>query len=105
MVAFFGSSASPDEPEELWIQNAEQPAQRVSKFNKSWRQLALAQPQWFRYKSFDGLVIEGELIKPPGYVAGTRAPLIVLVHGGPTGAWQDSIESWGQLLAIKTLIT
>jgi dipeptidyl aminopeptidase/acylaminoacyl peptidase len=26
-------------------------------------------------------------------------PLITLVHGGPTGAWQDSIEVWGQLLA------
>ena len=23
----------------------------------------------------------------------------MLVHGGPTGAWQDSIETWGQLLA------
>jgi dipeptidyl aminopeptidase/acylaminoacyl peptidase len=25
----------------------------------------------------------------------------LLIHGGPTGAWQDSIESWGQLLAAR----
>jgi len=94
MLALVGSSAA--EPDELWLQGAGKPAERISEFNKSWRQLTLAQPQWFRYKSFDGLEIEGALIKPPGYVAGTRVPLIVLVHGGPTGAWQDSIESWGQ---------
>ena len=26
-------------------------------------------------------------------------PLIALIHGGPTGAWESSIEAWGQLLA------
>ena len=98
-LAFVGASAA--EPEELWIQDAGKPAQRISEFNKSWRQLTLAQPEWFRYKSFDGLEIEGALIKPPGYVSGTPAPLVVLIHGGPTGAWQDSIESWGQLLAAR----
>jgi dipeptidyl aminopeptidase/acylaminoacyl peptidase len=99
MLAFVGGSAA--EPEELWLKDGEKPAQRISEFNKSWRQLALAQPEWFRYKSFDGLEIEGGLIKPPGYVAGTRVPMVVLVHGGPTSAWQDSIESWGQLLAAR----
>ena len=98
-LAFVGSSAA--EPEEIWLQDGEKPAQRVSEFNKSWRQLSLAQPEWFRYQSFDGLEIEGALIKPKGFIAGTPVPLIVLVHGGPTGAWQDSIESWGQLLAAR----
>src|SRR5947207_8581220 len=56
ILAFVGGSAA--EPEELWLQDGEKPAQRVSEFNKSWRQLALAQPEWFRYKSFDGLEIE-----------------------------------------------
>jgi dipeptidyl aminopeptidase/acylaminoacyl peptidase len=28
-------------------------------------------------------------------------PLIVLVHGGPTGRWSDSFEAWGQLLVAR----
>ena len=41
------------------------------------------------------------MIKPKGFISGTPMPLIVLVHGGPTGAWSDSIESWGQLLTQR----
>jgi len=96
-LAFVGNSGM--EAEELWLQEKGKPALRVSEFNKSWRQLSLAQPEPVHFKSFDGLEIEGALLKPRGYSAGTPAPLIVLVHGGPTGAWQDSIETWGQLLA------
>lgn len=99
LVAFAGNSAA--EPDELWLWDADKSAQRVSDFNKSWRQLTILPPEWIRYRSFDGLEIEGALIKPKGYVSGTRAPLIVLIHGGPTSVWQDSIESWGQLLAAR----
>jgi dipeptidyl aminopeptidase/acylaminoacyl peptidase len=28
-------------------------------------------------------------------------PMVVLVHGGPTGRWSDSFEPWGQLLAQR----
>jgi dipeptidyl aminopeptidase/acylaminoacyl peptidase len=30
------------------------------------------------------------LLKPPGFDAGKKWPLIYLVHGGPQGAWEDS---------------
>jgi len=99
MVTFVGSSAT--EPDELWLWDGAKSAQRVSDFNKSFRPLTILKPEVFRYQSFDGLEIEGALIKPPGSVAGKRVPLIVLVHGGPTSLWQDSIESWGQLLAAR----
>jgi dipeptidyl aminopeptidase/acylaminoacyl peptidase len=99
MVALVGSSAI--EPDELWLWDGAKSAQRVSDFNKSFRPLTILKPEVFRYKSFDGFEIEGALIKPPGFVAGKRVPLIVLVHGGPTSLWQDSIESWGQLLAAR----
>jgi dipeptidyl aminopeptidase/acylaminoacyl peptidase len=99
MIAFAGGSAA--EPDELWLAESDKPAQRLSDFNKNLRQLTILQPERFRYKSFDGVEIEGALIKPKGYVSGTRVPLIALIHGGPTGAWSDSIESWGQLLAAR----
>jgi len=99
MVAFVGSSAA--EPDELWLWDGMKSAQRVSDLNKSFRPLTILKLEVFRYQSFDGLEIEGALIKPAGFVAEKRVPLIVLVHGGPTSLWQDSIESWGQLLAAR----
>ena len=99
MLAFVGNSSG--EAEELWLKPDGKPAERVSELNKTWRQLPILQPEWFRYKSFDGLEIEGALIKPKDYAAGKRVPLIALIHGGPTGVWADSIESWGQLLAAR----
>ncbi|MEZ5285094.1 MAG: hypothetical protein R2712_09855 [Vicinamibacterales bacterium] len=38
-----------------------------------------------RWKSQDGAEIEGVLHKPANFEAGTRYPLLVVIHGGPTG--------------------
>jgi dipeptidyl aminopeptidase/acylaminoacyl peptidase len=48
----------------------------------------LANIDWrvYRWSSYDGLEIEGLLALPRGDVNGPR-PLVVLVHGGPTGSW------------------
>ena len=98
-LAFVGGAAT--EPEELWLQSGQGSAVRVSKFNESWGEFALVKPEFFRYKSFDGLEIEAALLKPANAASGVRLPMIVLVHGGPTGAWSDSIETWGQLLVAQ----
>ncbi|MDQ1707985.1 MAG: hypothetical protein QOJ88_1196 [Pyrinomonadaceae bacterium] len=86
---------------ELWLASQPGAAENVTHFNESWKQLALVKPEFLRYQSFDGLEIEGALLKPAGYVNGTKLPLIVLIHGGPTGRWADSFQSWGQLLAAR----
>jgi dipeptidyl aminopeptidase/acylaminoacyl peptidase len=62
----------------------------------SWRQLTDANPQVrgfalgdeeeISWKSTDGKTVGGILIKPVGYKAGTRYPLIVAIHGGPAAA-------------------
>lgn len=38
-----------------------------------------------QWKSQDGAAIEGVLHKPADFVAGRRYPLLVVIHGGPTG--------------------
>jgi len=30
-----------------------------------------------------------------------QVPMVVIVHGGPTGRWADSFNAWGQLLAAR----
>ena len=47
----------------------------------------VGQTDVIRWKAPDGLQIEGLLTYPVGYVRGRRAPLLVIVHGGPTGVF------------------
>jgi dipeptidyl aminopeptidase/acylaminoacyl peptidase len=47
---------------------------------------ALGSAEEIAWKSKDGRMVGGVLVKPAGYVAGTRVPLIVAIHGGPAGA-------------------
>jgi dipeptidyl aminopeptidase/acylaminoacyl peptidase len=49
--------------------------------------------------SHDGLEIEGWLTLPPGYVAGTRVPLILEIHGGPFAAYGPHFATDNQLYA------
>jgi dipeptidyl aminopeptidase/acylaminoacyl peptidase len=95
-LAFVGESAT--EAPEIYLTSSNAPAERVTHLNSSWDNVQLAKPEFFHYKSFDGLPIEGELLKPLDYDGHSRVPTVILVHGGPTGAWSDSIDSWGQLL-------
>jgi dipeptidyl aminopeptidase/acylaminoacyl peptidase/tetratricopeptide (TPR) repeat protein len=98
-LAFAGDTATM--PAEIWLTRRSTPAECVSDFNKSWKSIALVKPEFFRYKSFDGTEIEGSLLLPANYDIHSKLPLITLVHGGPTGAWSDSVQSWGQMLAAR----
>ena len=46
-----------------------------------------------RWTSRDGAQIEGVLHKPHGFRPGRRCPLIVVVHGGPTGVSRPTLFS------------
>jgi dipeptidyl aminopeptidase/acylaminoacyl peptidase len=98
-VAFVGQTATT--PQELWLWDQKSAPQQISHLNDSWKQYALGAPEFYKYRSFDGLEIEAALLKPLGSDGKSKLPLIALIHGGPTGAWQDSIETWGQLLAAR----
>ncbi|HXG65928.1 MAG TPA: S9 family peptidase [Blastocatellia bacterium] len=52
--------------------------------------LALGKTEVIRWKSNDGMEIEGLLIKPVGFEAGKRYPLLTYVHGGPSGVFMLS---------------
>jgi len=61
----------------------------------------LEAPRKIAYSSPDGLTINAYLYEPRGLKAGTKAPGILLVHGGPTGQWVDSYEPVAQFLAAR----
>ncbi|HEV2222535.1 MAG TPA: S9 family peptidase [Candidatus Acidoferrales bacterium] len=96
-IAFVGGAATA--PPEIYLTAPNGSPERVTHLNSSWDSVILSKPSFFHYRSFDGLEIEGELLKPLDYSGTGAMPLVVLVHGGPTGAWSDSVDTWGQLLA------
>jgi len=96
-IAFASQGAT--QPQEVWVWDQKSAPKQVTHLNDSWKQYALSEPEFFAYKSFDGTEIQAALLKPQGYDGKSKLPLIALIHGGPTGRWSDSIETWGQLLA------
>jgi dipeptidyl aminopeptidase/acylaminoacyl peptidase len=48
-------------------------------------QLDLGQTEDVSFTSKDGTEVHGLLTKPVGYVAGTKAPFLLRIHGGPNG--------------------
>ena len=69
---------------------------RRTDHNPQVRDLALGKSEVVRWRSKDGLEIEGILVYPVDYQPGRRYPLVAEVHGGPAGAWNESFPgSWG----------
>jgi dipeptidyl aminopeptidase/acylaminoacyl peptidase len=99
VFAFAGGTAT--QPEEIWLGDGGAQPVQVSAFNKDWDSIQLIKPEFFHYKSFDGLEIEGALLLPANYDHHSKLPLITLVHGGPTGRWSDAVQTWGQLLVAR----
>lgn len=50
----------------------------------------LGRTEVISWKAPDGMSIEGLLTYPVGYEKGRRVPLLVIVHGGPTGVFTHS---------------
>jgi dipeptidyl aminopeptidase/acylaminoacyl peptidase len=44
----------------------------------------------FSVESADKTKIQSFLVKPAGFVAGKKYPMLLLVHGGPQGAWGEA---------------
>ncbi len=78
------------EPLEAYCLRLDDPTPRqVSRVNAEFLQIPVGRTEVIRWKSVDGLEIEGLLTYPPGYVSGQRCPLLVSVHGGPANAWMQ----------------
>jgi dipeptidyl aminopeptidase/acylaminoacyl peptidase len=53
------------------------------------------------FRSKDGTEVHGLLTKPVGYVAGTKVPLLLRIHGGPNGQDQHSFQFERQFFAAN----
>ncbi len=53
------------------------------------------------FKSKDGTEVHGLLTTPPGYVSGTKIPMLLRIHGGPNGQDQHSFSFERQWFAAN----
>ena len=58
-----------------------------------------------RWKSQDGVEIEGVLHKPADFQAGRRYPLLVVIHGGPTGVSRPVPYASGSYYPIDAFLS
>jgi len=63
--------------------------------------LRLSEVESFWCRSFDGTRIQGWVVKPLGYRAGRRYPLVLMAHGGPYSAYLHTWRLDAQALAAK----
>jgi dipeptidyl aminopeptidase/acylaminoacyl peptidase len=90
------SRESSDEPPEAFVLSLSGGAPvQVTAANVDLPKLPLGETRRIRWKSEDGLEIEGLLTLPVGYEYGKRYPLMVIIHGGPMGWFNESFIGAG----------
>ena len=97
-IAFTGGTAQ--RPAEVQLERGGQ-ARTLTDLNRSLRAVkALGEVRKITVaSSHDGLAIDGWLTLPPGYVEGSRVPLILEIHGGPFASYGANFSSDDQLYA------
>jgi dipeptidyl aminopeptidase/acylaminoacyl peptidase len=89
-VAYVATSHA--RPTELFIANADGSGERqLTRFNEKLnREIAWSDAERFTYKSLGNREIEAWLMKPYGYEAGKKYPVVLYIHGGPHSAYGEN---------------
>lgn len=87
---FIAISSSMDKPAEVYRVSADDGEMaNLSKANGDLKLLKAAETEW---KGALNAKVHGFIVKPANFDASKKYPLVVLIHGGPQGAWNDN---WG----------
>jgi dipeptidyl aminopeptidase/acylaminoacyl peptidase len=68
-------------------------AQKLTAMGDQLKPFAVAHREVISWKSADGTAIEGILYKPADFDAKKKYPLLVVIHGGPTGVDQPVVNA------------
>jgi len=92
---------APDHPADVAVVSSGKPVQRLTRLNDDvlgQRTLGAVEEVWFP-SSFDQRKIQGWIVKPPGFDATKKYPLILEIHGGPFANYGVRYASELQLYA------
>ena len=82
-VAFTGRNG--DQLSEVFISSLNNSPKKLTDLTSQTNDWKVAQSEVISWKSKDGATIEGVLHKPKDYDPSKKYPLLVMIHGGPTG--------------------
>jgi dipeptidyl aminopeptidase/acylaminoacyl peptidase len=89
-------------PAELYYRPASGgPPVKVSDYNARVAALDLAGSETVTYQTSLGIQADAVLYTPPGYHSGAKYPLVLAIHGGPTGSSSRSFDRLAQLMAAR----
>ena len=78
-------------PDDLYALGSDGKVNRLTTENDALlAQLSLGETQDLWWTGADGARVQGHLIKPPNFDPSKKYPALVLIHGGPQGAWSES---------------
>jgi len=102
-IAF--TASDPGRPRELYfMSSANAKPRRLTDYNAEIAALHLGKMEKFEWKGPDGFTEDGTLTFPPDFTAGTKYPLVLIIHGGPTSASTESFAILNQLMAAQGFI-
>lgn len=89
--------------DELWtLDTRTGRARQASRINAALANYELGEARLIHWRSADGRALSGALLLPPGYVAGTRLPLVVWVYAGTGGSGSvNRFGLWGSGAAFN----
>jgi dipeptidyl aminopeptidase/acylaminoacyl peptidase len=95
-----GVISSPTSPGDIYLVDLVTGGRtKLTNANPQVDDLLLAECRSIKWKSKDGLEIEGLLWLPADYRPGTKLPLLLSVHGGPAGVWSTSFRAINHVYA------
>lgn len=98
----FSHESSSEPPEAYFVALKGGDPVRVSRANDHLPKPELGKTEVIRWKSKDGLDVEGLLTYPVGYQPGKRYPLVLNIHGGPAGVFAEAYTGRFSIYPIAT---
>ncbi|MGE5360664.1 MAG: S9 family peptidase [Bacteroidales bacterium] len=90
VLAFVADDATT--PTEVFVARIDGSGERrATTFNDEWLHgIVRMEPERLTWRVADGTEIEGWLVKPVGFAAGRKYPLVLKIHGGPHGQYGNT---------------
>ena len=92
-IAFTRSTV--DSPDEVYLARLDGPwaQSKLTALHPELANVPFGKGEAVRWKSRDGMEVEGVVVYPVGYQVGKRYPTVAIIHGGPSGVWSEGFAA------------